>query len=201
LTAAKVSDDELLIRARKLTCRVWIEPSSGSRPDSWTAVSRASSYLSDVELTPVPVSRAADYAKAGKGRIILSDTSPLIVTGINTQFKSQLEPRSQLVLPKSAGYASAVIAEVISDTEVKLKSEFVVPSKGGSTNVKASERVRSEAEQKEGLEYKVLPHVEQEATYGAVFQRLKDAGCIGVFPEGELLDLNLSMDLTYRWIS
>lgn len=125
----------------------------------------------------------------------------MIVTGINTQFKSQLEPRSQLVLPKSAGYASAVVAEVISDTEVKLKSEFVVPSKGGSTNVKASKRVQSEAEQKEGLEYKVLPHVEQEATYGAVFQRLKDSGCIGVFPEGEYPARQLRSKFTHRWIA
>ncbi|OCF41807.1 glycerol-3-phosphate O-acyltransferase/dihydroxyacetone phosphate acyltransferase [Kwoniella heveanensis CBS 569] len=132
----------------------------------------------------IPVARAADYAKAGKGRIVLSDSDPLLVTGIDTAFTSQLQPRSQLVLPKSAGYASATVEEVISDTELRLKGEFVVPSKDGSANVKASTRVRSEGESKDGLEYKVLPHVEQEDTYGAVFQRLKDGGAIGIFPEG-----------------
>ncbi|WVR05947.1 hypothetical protein IAU60_002974 [Kwoniella sp. DSM 27419] len=132
----------------------------------------------------IPVARAADYASAGKGRIVLSDSDPLVVTGINTIFTSQVKPRSQLVLPKSAGYASATVEEVISDTELRLKGEFVVPSKDGSANVKASTRVRSEGESKDGLEYKVLPHVEQEETYGAVFQRLKEGGSIGIFPEG-----------------
>jgi glycerol-3-phosphate O-acyltransferase/dihydroxyacetone phosphate acyltransferase len=134
---------------------------------------------------PVPVSRAADYAKAGTGRVVLSDSDPLLITGINTRFTHEVEPRSQIVLPKSAGYATAAVDQVISDTRLKLKAEFVVPSKTGDKNVKASGRVRTEAEIKDGLEYKVLPHVEQEQTYGAVFQRLKDGGCIGIFPEGE----------------
>ncbi|KGB77416.1 glycerol-3-phosphate O-acyltransferase/dihydroxyacetone phosphate acyltransferase [Cryptococcus deuterogattii R265] len=132
----------------------------------------------------IPVARAADYAVAGKGRIILSEADPLIVTGIDTSFTTQVKPRSQLMLPKSAGYASAPVAEVISDTEIRLKSEFVVPSKDGSANVKASHRVRNESESKEGLPFKILPHVEQEETYGACFQRLYEGGCIGVFPEG-----------------
>lgn len=137
-----------------------------------------------LNILTVPVARAADYAVAGKGRIILSEADPLIVTGIGTSFATQVKPRSQLMLPKSAGYASAPVAEVISDTEIRLKSEFVVPSKDGSTNVKASHRVRNESESKEGLQFKVLPHVEQEETYGACFQRLYEGGSIGVFPEG-----------------
>lgn len=60
-----------------------------------------------------------------------------------------------------------------------------MPSKAGDKNVKASSKVRTESEMKDGLEYKVLPHVEQEDTYGAVFQRLKEGGTIGIFPEGE----------------
>ncbi|EIW72795.1 hypothetical protein TREMEDRAFT_70810 [Tremella mesenterica DSM 1558] len=132
----------------------------------------------------IPVARAADYAKAGAGKIILSETDPLIVTGIDTKFTSQIKPRSQLVLPKSAGYASALVDEVISDTEVKLKAEFTVPGKDGSTNVKASGRVRNDGEGKEGWQYKILPHVEQDQTYGAVFTRLNEGGAIGIFPEG-----------------
>lgn len=135
--------------------------------------------------SPVPVARAADYAKAGAGRIFLSESDPLLVTGKDTQFTSQIKPQCQLVLPKSAGYASAQIKEVVSDTELRLKAEFVVPSKDGSANVKASTRVRTEGEVKEGLQYKVLPHVDQEQTYGAVFQRLNEGGSIGIFPEGE----------------
>ncbi|ORY32320.1 hypothetical protein BCR39DRAFT_523975 [Naematelia encephala] len=132
----------------------------------------------------IPVARAADYAKAGAGRIVLSDSDPLLITGIGTKFTSQIKPRCQLVLPKSAGYASAQIADIISDTELRLKAEFLVPSKNGSTDVKASTRVRTESESKDGLEYKILPVVDQEETYGAVFQRLKEGGAIGIFPEG-----------------
>jgi glycerol-3-phosphate O-acyltransferase/dihydroxyacetone phosphate acyltransferase len=135
--------------------------------------------------SPVPVARAADYAKAGAGRIFLSESDLLLVTGKDTQFTSQIKPQCQLVLPKSAGYASAQIKEVISDTELRLKAEFVVPSKDGSANVKASTRVRTEGEMKEGLQYKILPHVDQDQTYGAVFQRLNEGGSIGIFPEGE----------------
>ena len=130
------------------------------------------------------MARAADYAKAGSGRIVLSNTDPLLVAGLNTSFTTQIKPRCQLVLPKSAGYASAQIDEVISGTELRLKAEFAVPGKDGSTKVKASKRVQTEAENKEGLEYKILPHVDQEDTYGAVFQRLNEGGAIGTFPEG-----------------
>lgn len=133
---------------------------------------------------PVPVARSADYAKNGKGRIVLSESNHLIVTGLDTKFLDEVKPRAQLVLPKSAGYASATVDKIISDTEIQLKSEFVVPGKDGSTNVKASSRVRTESEQKDGLEYKILPHVDQEDTYGAVYERLNSGGCIGVFPEG-----------------
>jgi hypothetical protein len=45
--------------------------------------------------------------------------------------------------------------------------------------------VRTEGEVKEGLQYKILPHVDQDQTYGAVFQRLNEGGSIGIFPEGE----------------
>lgn len=106
------------------------------------------------------------------------------MTGLDTNFLAEVKPRSQLVLPKSAGYATATVDKIVSDTEIQLKSEFVVPGKDGSTNVKASARVRTEAEHKDGLEYKVLPHVDQEDTYGAVYERLNNGGCIGVFPEG-----------------
>lgn len=73
--------------------------------------------------------------------------------------------------------------EVISDTELKLKGEFVVAGKDASTNVKASSKIRGPSS--EGWQYKILPYVDQEETYGAVFQRLNEGGCIGIFPEGE----------------
>ena len=88
------------------------------------------------------------------------------------------------MLPKSVAFASAQIEEVISDTELRLKSEFMIPSKDGNSNVKATQRVRTDKGSESGWEYKVLPHVDQEETYGAVFKRLNEGGCIGIFPEG-----------------
>jgi glycerol-3-phosphate O-acyltransferase/dihydroxyacetone phosphate acyltransferase len=64
----------------------------------------------------------------------------------------------------------------------RLKREFAVPAKSGPSDVKASARVRSEGA--DGLAFKVLPHVDQEETYGAVYQRLNENGSIGIFPEG-----------------
>lgn len=130
------------------------------------------------------MARAADDAKAGSGKIQISETDPLLITGVSTQFTSQIKPRSQLVLPKAAGYASASVAEIISDTELKLKAEFVAAGKDANTNVKVSTKLRSDAP--DGWQYKVLPYVDQDETYGAVFQRLNEGGCIGIFPEGEL---------------
>lgn len=114
----------------------------------------------------------------------MSDESPLIVRGIDTKFTTEVKPRGQIVLPKSAGYASAPVAEIISDTEIHIKGEFTVPSKDGNSNIKATGRVRSEMLNADGLQYKVLPHVDQEQTYGAVFNALNNGGAIGIFPEG-----------------
>ena len=36
----------------------------------------------------------------------------------------------------------------------------------------------------EGTKFSVAPHVDQSAVYSAVFQRLHEGGCIGIFPEG-----------------
>lgn len=113
----------------------------------------------------------------------MSPTNQLILTGQSTRFTSQVKSRSQIVLPKSAGYATATVDEVISDTELRLKGEFMMAGKDANTNVKAAPKLKGQGG--DGWEYKVLPHVDQEDTYGAVFQRLNEGGCIGIFPEGQ----------------
>lgn len=84
----------------------------------------------------------------------------------------------QIMLPKSLNSALAEVAEVISDTELRIKKEF-----SGTTRIR--ERIvelRQEGQQ--GLEFKVLPFVDQQEMYRHVYQCLKDGGCIGIFPEG-----------------
>ena len=67
----------------------------------------------------VPVTRAADLAKLGVGKLYIEEADPLKIIGVGTQFKKQCVVKGQLVLPKHVGYAQAEIAEIISDTEIR----------------------------------------------------------------------------------
>lgn len=130
----------------------------------------------------VPVVRAADEAKPGKGFIRLSDTDPCVVLGEGTSFRSQFSPKTQIMLSKNLNFAVAEIVEVISDTELRIKKEF------GGENGKGTTRLREAVKESEGkgVAYKALPFVDQQEMYGHVYQRLKEGGCIGIFPEGTL---------------
>ena len=128
----------------------------------------------------VPVVRAADEAQPGKGLIRLSDTDPCLVLGEGTSFLSQFSPKTQVMLPKSLNSAVAEVVEVISDTELRIKKEF------GGENGKGTARFREAVKESEGkgVAYKALPFVDQQEMYRYVYQRLKEGGCIGIFPEG-----------------
>ena len=130
----------------------------------------------------VPVVRAADEAKPGKGLIRLSDTDPCVVLGEGTSFLSQFSPKTQIMLSKNLNFAVAEVVEVISDTELRIKKEF------GGENGKGTARLREAVKESEGkgITYKALPFVDQQEMYGHVYQRLKEGGCIGIFPEGTL---------------
>ncbi|KAI0341694.1 glycerol-3-phosphate O-acyltransferase [Trametopsis cervina] len=132
----------------------------------------------------IPVARAADYAKPAKGRLALADEDPCMITGYGTSFLSELEPKMQILLPKSVGSTVAEITEVISDTQLRIKKEF-----GGETTGKGTARIRArleelKAEGKQGLEFKKLPYIDQTETYRDVYEALNAGGCIGIFPEG-----------------
>ena len=130
----------------------------------------------------VPVVRATDEAKTGEGLIRLSDTDPCLVLGEGTSFLSQFSPKKQVMLPKNLNFAVAEVVEVISDTELRVKKEF------GGENGKGTARFRDAVKESDGkgIGYKALPFVDQQDMYGHVYQRLKEGGCIGIFPEGTL---------------
>ncbi|KAJ1538677.1 hypothetical protein HK405_013566, partial [Cladochytrium tenue] len=69
------------------------------------------------------------------------------------------------------------VAEVISDTEVRLKSHM-------TEEVMAALSTRGPDGVPAGLPFKAIPHVDQSAMYAAVMERLNAGGCVGVFPEG-----------------
>ncbi|KAG9125681.1 hypothetical protein FRC07_006651 [Ceratobasidium sp. 392] len=131
-------------------------------------------------MNSIPVARAADGAVAGTGLVSLSPDDPCLVIGTGTCFTKELAPRKQFLLPKSVGSVAAEVLEVLSDTEARIKREF------GGEQGKSTARIREqvEMEEKAGLTFKVLPHVDQQEMYGHVFKCLQDGGCIGIFPEG-----------------
>ena len=131
----------------------------------------------------VPVARAADDAKPGTGRVTISEEDPCLVKGHETKFLSGFQPKMQIMLPKSVNWALAEVAEVISDTELRIKKEFGGESGKGTARVR--EKLKElEAEGTIGLDFKKLPHVNQADMYHYVYECLRHGGSIGIFPEG-----------------
>ncbi|KAF8575310.1 glycerol-3-phosphate O-acyltransferase [Ramaria rubella] len=148
-------------------------------------------------ISSIPVVRPQDDAKPGSGEIWLSEDDPLLVRGHVTKFRTELASKMQLMLPKSTGSAVGTIVEVISDTELRLKTEF----DGKGTSIIREEIEEAKRKGGCGLSYKVMPYVDQQGMYVNVFRCLKEGGCIGIFPEGgshdrtELLPLKAGVAL------
>lgn len=136
----------------------------------------------------VPVSRAADLAITGLGKVNLHPTDDCIVLGLGgTKFTEQFKPNSTIQFGKAFGFASAAVESIVSDSELRLKKELHIAGKDERTSVPGSSKIRlaMNASGGERLAYKVLPHIDQHEMYGAVYRRLKDGDCVGIFPEGE----------------
>ena len=132
----------------------------------------------------VPVVRAADEAKPGSGYVSLSESDPCLLVGHGTQFAKELAPRMQVMLPKSVGAPVADVVEVISDTELRIKKEF--GGESGRNTAWIREKISElQAQGKPGLEFKRIPHIDQQEMYHHVYQCLTEGGCIGIFPEGD----------------
>ena len=114
----------------------------------------------------IPVERAQDLAKPGRGEVSVVGTK---VTGHGTAFTSTFKPKDGLVLA-SGEYKKAHgrVAEVLSDTELVLKEPLKTKT-GTSGGAQA---------------YKVQPYINQMAMFNGVFDRLKAGGAVGIFPEG-----------------
>ncbi|SNX84850.1 related to SCT1 - glycerol 3-phosphate/dihydroxyacetone phosphate dual substrate acyltransferase [Melanopsichium pennsylvanicum] len=153
----------------------------------------------------IPVARAADSAKPGRGFISLHPSGDtLLLQGYETAFKSQLQPKGQIMLPKACGHATAEVVEVISDTEVKIKKEFKDPraldmllgkipqpdtskseKKGAKpSGSRAMEKVQADLSEGKACKYSCLPFVDQTQMYAKVYEKLAEGGCLGIFPEG-----------------
>lgn len=94
-----------------------------------------------------------------------------------------MQPKWKILLPRYLNSPVGEVVEVISDTELRIKKEF------SGENGKATAKIRDKLDElketgKDGLEYKRIPVLNQQDMYRFVYQRLKEGGCIGIFPEG-----------------
>ena len=131
----------------------------------------------------VPVARAADSAKAGTGKVRLSPDDPYLILGEGTKFSEELRPKMQIMLSKAVSSSTAEVAEVISDTQIRIKSEFHTETE------KSTKLVREKVEEAksqgiDGLNFKTLPYIDQNEMYQHVYQRLQEGGCVAIYPEG-----------------
>ena len=129
------------------------------------------------------MSRAADDAKPGTGRVYLSQDDPCLVLGEGTKFLSEFTVKMQILLSKSVNSPLAEVVEVISDTQLRIKKEF------GGDSGKVTARIREKTDELKqqgiiGVDFKKLPFVDQNDMYRYVYQCLTNGGCIGIFPEG-----------------
>jgi glycerol-3-phosphate O-acyltransferase/dihydroxyacetone phosphate acyltransferase len=119
----------------------------------------------------------------GTGKVYLSPGDSCLVLGEGTKFLEELRPKMQIMLSKAVSSSTAEVAEVISDSQLRIKGEFHNEAE------KSTKLVREKAEEAKsqgiaGLTFKTLPYVDQNEMYRHVYQRLWDGGCVAIYPEG-----------------
>ncbi|PKY02576.1 putative glycerol-3-phosphate acyltransferase Sct1 [Aspergillus campestris IBT 28561] len=145
----------------------------------------------------VPVSRAMDNMKPGKGMIYLPDpvNQPTLVRGVGTDFEGPgYEKDGTIALPTINGVShNGTIAEIHGPEELVLKKPLTHKDAlfqlTGRTDISDEGKFTGDVADQDlgdfkGSKFKVSPHVDQTAVYNAVFARLNAGGCIGIFPEG-----------------
>lgn len=135
----------------------------------------------------LPVARAQDDMKVGKGVVYLPDpeNSPLVLKGKGTNFESDLfMVGGSIHLPSVNGRAEKLdIKEIKGPEEIILRKP--VTSEVGLEQLTGKGKNGDAAKAGfEGSKFKVTPHVDQTEVFNSVFERLDAGGCVGIFPEG-----------------
>lgn len=131
-------------------------------------------------LDSIPVERAQDLRRKGTGTVELDGD---FVRGAGTRFIAELHARDRI----SLGAHELQVAEVLSDTEARLKAP---PPADALAPADAPSRP-----------FHIVPHIDSTVLYEAVFERLGASECVGIFPEGgshdrtELLPLKMGASL------
>lgn len=80
------------------------------------------------------------------------------------------------MLPKPLGSGTAAVVQVLSDTEVRIKSPF-------PTNDRIETQALTDALAK-GTDFTAVPYLDQSTMYQQVYERLLLSESVGIFPEG-----------------
>ncbi|CAK7240359.1 MAG: Glycerol-3-phosphate/dihydroxyacetone phosphate acyltransferase [Sporothrix thermara] len=146
----------------------------------------------------VPVGRAQDSAKPAKGTIFLPDPigDPTLLQGVGTDFERDAELNGMVFLPSVKGQSgsSVDIAQILGPDKLRLKRPF----SGRTAMVQLTGRDAGDMDEEgnliskegglapgyTGTKFKLAPHIDQTKVYHAVFNRLRNGGCVGIFPEG-----------------
>jgi glycerol-3-phosphate O-acyltransferase/dihydroxyacetone phosphate acyltransferase len=92
----------------------------------------------------------------------------------------------QIMLSKALSTSIAEVAEVISDTQLRIKSEFHTETEK-NTNAVREKAEEAKSQGIDGLTFKTLPFIDQHEMYQHVYQRLREGRCIAIYPEGTFL--------------
>ena len=131
----------------------------------------------------IPVKRAIDCKKIGKGRITKIDIEKMRLTGAGCVFRENTK-RGDTVrikfkskegdLPLTMSFK---IVEVLSDESVRFDLDPMLLSK---MEVQFGAKIKSNLES----EYLVLPKLDQKKVYKKTLESLNEGKLIGIFPEG-----------------
>jgi glycerol-3-phosphate O-acyltransferase/dihydroxyacetone phosphate acyltransferase len=116
----------------------------------------------------VPVIRPQDLASSGAGSVRLSSDNQDILEGIDTKFKEQVHARDLISISKNL---NVQVEEVMSDSRARLATP--VPE----SDVSALRK-------QEGVNYKIVPHINQHELFDKVHDSLGQSRSIVIFPEG-----------------
>ncbi|BFZ54820.1 Glycerol-3-phosphate/dihydroxyacetone phosphate acyltransferase [Savitreella phatthalungensis] len=178
-------DPLLLMRSARLECSRRIQFLIAAASSKRRFIGSVSAAIGGIS-----VARAQDMKKKCQGTVKLEDPQgdALILVGTGTRFNKEAAVGSSVVLPgNDAGQAE--IAEVLSDTRLKLKRPF------------SSDLARDLLSSTDGTKFQVAPKVDQSAVYEQVYHVLDKGGCVGIFPEGgshdrtELLPLKAGVSI------
>ena len=126
----------------------------------------------------VPVERPQDIATVGKGiiRTVEKADDRVVVHGTGTSFMQACKRGDQFLVTKGpCKGAVAKILEVVSDSLAVVADNAFT---GSDSNEESTYENVSDAP------FKVLPKVDQDVVYQAIYSRLDSNGCVGIFPEG-----------------